>query len=103
MSILTEIEKLQDELATLLEAGIIQEERTKLPISPNIPLQRPPRDEHFVNREQELSQLLNNLQPGQVSTLCGPGGIGKTALAAEVLINDVILEWFPEGLILHKS
>ena len=49
------------------------------------PLQRPPRAAHFTNRERELEQLLAALQPGRVVTLCGPGGIGKTALAAEAI------------------
>ena len=43
------------------------------------PLQRPPRAKHFTGRERELAQLLDDLQPGRVVTLCGPGGIGKTA------------------------
>ena len=33
-------------------------------------------------REAELAQLLDDLQPGRVVTLTGPGGIGKSALAA---------------------
>ena len=56
------------------------------PISPiGKPLQRPPQTVHFTDRERELTQLLTDLQPGQVVTLCGPGGIGKTALAAEAI------------------
>jgi flagellar biosynthesis GTPase FlhF len=49
------------------------------------PLQRPPRAEHFTGREKELAQLRQDLQPGRVVTLCGPGGIGKTALATEAI------------------
>ena len=51
--------------------------------APHPPLQRPPRAQHFTGREQELAQLLTDLQPGEVVTLTGPGGIGKSALAAE--------------------
>lgn len=47
-----------------------------------IPLQRPPQVDHFTGREDELTSLLNALQPGRVVTLWGPGGIGKTALAS---------------------
>ena len=47
------------------------------------PLQRPARATHFTGREAELAQLLDDLQPGRVVTLTGPGGIGKSALAAE--------------------
>ena len=39
-----------------------------------VPWQRPPRAVHFTNREQELAQLLADLRPGRVVTLCGPGG-----------------------------
>ena len=51
----------------------------------NIPLQRPPAATHFTGRAPELAALLAALQPGRVVTLYGPGGIGKTALAAEAL------------------
>ncbi len=49
------------------------------------PLQLPRRAEHFQDRERERAWLLAHLRPGQVITLCGPGGMGKTALVAEVL------------------
>ena len=49
------------------------------------PLQRPAQTEHFVGREQELERVLQDLQPGRVVTLCGPGGVGKSALAAKVI------------------
>ena len=48
-------------------------------------LQRPRRAEHFVDREIEQARLLADLQLGRVVTVCGPGGMGKTALVAEVL------------------
>ena len=51
----------------------------------HIPLQRPPRVENFTGRKMELAQLLTDLRPGRVVTLCGPGGIGKSALAAEAV------------------
>jgi tetratricopeptide (TPR) repeat protein len=70
------------------------------------PLQRPPRAEHFTGREKELAQLLADLQPSHVITLCGPGGIGKTALAAEALWTlapgDTPPDRFPDGLIFHS-
>jgi tetratricopeptide (TPR) repeat protein len=70
-----------------------------------IPLQLPPRAEHFTDREKELARLLAELRPGHVATLCGPGGIGKTALAAEAVWtlapeND-LPERFPDGIIFH--
>jgi tetratricopeptide (TPR) repeat protein len=52
---------------------------------PDIPRQLPPAATHFTGRGLELEQLLAALQPGHMVTLYGPGGIGKTALAAEAL------------------
>ena len=70
------------------------------------PLQRPRRAEHFTGREQELAQLLADLQPGQVVTLTGPGGIGKSALAAEAIWTlapaDAPPERFPDGIIFYS-
>jgi tetratricopeptide (TPR) repeat protein len=66
------------------------------------PFQIPPPTEHFTGRETELARLLDELQPGHVATLCGPGGRGKTALAAEVLQNDAIPERFPDGIIFYS-
>ena len=71
-----------------------------------LPLQRPPRVEYFTDREEELAQLLADLQPGRVVTLCGPGGIGKSALAAEVVWTlapgNEPPELFPDGIIFHS-
>lgn len=69
---------------------------------PSIPLQRPPRAPHFIDREDELDRLLADLQPGRVVTLCGPGGIGKTALAAEAVWRPEIETRFPDGMIFHN-
>ncbi len=49
------------------------------------PLQRPARADHFQDRRAELAQLLADLQPGAVITVSGPGGMGKSALAAEAV------------------
>jgi tetratricopeptide (TPR) repeat protein len=71
----------------------------------SVPLQRPPHAVHFTGREAELAQLLAGLEPGQVVTLCGPGGVGKTALAAETIWTlapgDAPPERFPDGIIFH--
>ncbi|MBN1887558.1 MAG: tetratricopeptide repeat protein, partial [Thermoflexales bacterium] len=73
--------------------------------APPIPFQRPPRPQHFVDRRAELAQLVADLQPGRVVTLCGPGGIGKTALAAEVIWQmapgDNLPDCFPHGIVFH--
>lgn len=69
------------------------------------PLQKPPRVQHFVGREDELSSLLNDLQPGRMVTICGPGGMGKTALAAEAIWQlspgNEPPERFPDGIVFH--
>ncbi|MCP4514438.1 MAG: hypothetical protein GY824_04300, partial [Delftia sp.] len=61
--------------------------------------------QHFTNRTKELTQLLTDLQPGQITTLCGPGGIGKPALAAEAIWQlfpaDQPPDRFPDGIISH--
>ena len=75
-------------------------------LAPPPPLQRPARAEHFTDREAELTKLLTDLQPGQVVTLCGPGGIGKSALAAEAVWkmapDEAPPDVFPDGIIFHS-
>ncbi|MDM8524897.1 tetratricopeptide repeat protein, partial [Desulfococcaceae bacterium HSG8] len=70
-----------------------------------LPFQLPRRSEHFTDREAELKQLLSDLRPGHTVTLCGPGGIGKSALAAEAVWqlceNNEPPEQFPDGIIWH--
>lgn len=66
------------------------------------PLIRPERAKHFTDRETELAALLADLRPGRKVTLCGPGGMGKTALAAEAIWSlapgDSLPERFPDGV-----
>src|SRR6266478_2157710 len=70
------------------------------------PLHRPRRAEHFQDRVSERSWLLAHLQPGQIVTLCGPGGMGKTALVAEILWTlapgDRPPASFPHGIVFHS-
>ncbi|XCN74941.1 MAG: tetratricopeptide repeat protein [Candidatus Electrothrix aestuarii] len=71
-----------------------------------IPLQRPPRAEHFKGRDDMLEELLPMLQPGKAVTLCGPGGMGKTALAVEaawkLAPEDKPPASFPDGIIFYS-
>ncbi len=64
------------------------------------PRQLPARAEHFTNRVAELNRLLQELQPRRVVTLCGPGGIGKSALAAEAVWR-LAPDRFPDGILFH--
>jgi tetratricopeptide (TPR) repeat protein len=70
-----------------------------------VPLQRPAQASHFVDREAEVAQLLPHLQPGQAVILCGPGGIGKTAVATAALWRlapqATPPQTFPDGIIYH--
>ncbi len=71
------------------------------------PIQLPPCPEHFLGRDEELARLLASLQPGQVVTLCGPGGIGKTALASAAVwqLTDggkAAPVDFPDGVFFHS-
>jgi tetratricopeptide (TPR) repeat protein len=70
------------------------------------PLQLPRRAEHFQDRENERAWLLAHLHPGQVVTLCGPGGMGKTALVAELLWtlapDNTLPAAFPHGIVFHS-
>ena len=70
-----------------------------------VPLIRPRKVEHFINRKNELTQLLNDLKSGRIVTLCGPGGVGKSALASKVLWilapGDKAPKNFPDGIIWH--
>jgi predicted ATPase/DNA-binding SARP family transcriptional activator len=48
----------------------------------------------FVGRDSEVSQVLKNLGSARLVTLTGPGGVGKTRLAAEVSGRLVGGAWF---------
>jgi tetratricopeptide (TPR) repeat protein len=70
-----------------------------------IPLQKPPKVPHFVGRKKEIENLLKDLLPGRVITICGPGGMGKTALVAETVWEispaNKPPNQFPDGIIFH--
>lgn len=76
------------------------------PANVPVPLQRPVRAESFTGREAELAQLLDDLQPGRVVALCGPAGIGKSALAAaavwKLAPGQTPPAAFPDGIFYHN-
>ena len=70
------------------------------------PLQVPTRFDNFVNRENEIIQIADALKPGNFITICGLTGMGKSALATEIiwrLLNDSVEahDYFPNGIISH--
>jgi hypothetical protein len=79
---------------------------SKAPWTP--PLMLPPHAQSFVGREEDLAWLLQQLmgEAGVTLALCGSGGMGKTALAAEALNRLVAQEdWlvrFPGGIFYHS-
>jgi tetratricopeptide (TPR) repeat protein len=72
------------------------------------PVMLPPRAQSFVGREEDLAWLLQQLksEAGMTLALCGPGGMGKTALAAEALTRLITQQdWlvrFPGGIFYHS-
>ena len=50
----------------------------------------------FVGRDTEVAQVLKNLSSARLVTLTGPGGVGKTRLAAEVSGRLAGGAWFVE-------
>lgn len=90
---------------TLIERS---SEEYALPFLPTpIPLQLPPRAPYFTGREKELAELVEELAPGKVITLCGPGGIGKTVLSAEAVWQLTgggtrAPEKFPDVVLFHS-
>ncbi len=85
----------------VIQGDFIYNEATKV----RLPFQRPPRVPHFKGREAELAALLRDLQPGRAVTICGPGGMGKTALSAEAIWQlapgSEPPQRFPDGIIFH--
>lgn len=66
----------------------------------------PPRPANFTNRVHEMADLMTRIQPGQVVALCAPGGMGKTALAVELLYRLIddgrLYVRFPDGVIFYS-
>ncbi|MGX9727882.1 MAG: tetratricopeptide repeat protein [Candidatus Electronema sp. VV] len=66
-----------------------------------VPRQLPALDAHFLGRDKELAELLDRLHPGKVVAVCGPGGMGKSALAAQA-VHKLEPSRFPDGIVFHS-
>ncbi|MBK8903654.1 MAG: hypothetical protein IPM53_20900 [Anaerolineaceae bacterium] len=64
-----------------------------------------PKIHPFIGRDTIVAQVTEQLRPGNVVTLWGAGGQGKSAIASHVLVkmaeNGSLAERFPDGTILH--
>ena len=56
--------------------------------------QRPPTS--FIGRDDDVSGVLKKLAAARLVTLTGPGGVGKTRLAAEAAARLTASAWFAE-------
>ncbi len=65
-----------------------------VPAAPRTSVRRPPTS--FVGRDQDLAGLLKRLAEERLVTLTGPGGVGKTRLAAEAAARLDVPAWFAE-------
>ena len=103
LTITLKLEKLQRQMENW--SGTMNKAITSHQIS-YPPLQRPPQIEHFVDREEVLEYLVQNIHPGRRQILSGPSGIGKSALMS-------VLAWrlapknappadFPDGIVFYS-
>ncbi|WP_339136920.1 MAG: tetratricopeptide repeat protein [Candidatus Electrothrix sp. GW3-4] len=83
-----------------VEGGIHYHQPPPTP-PPVIPRQLQPLDACFLGRDKELADLLEQLQPGKVVAVCGPGGMGKSALAAQA-VDKLEKARFPDGIVFHS-
>ncbi|MBV7332225.1 AAA family ATPase [Chloroflexi bacterium TSY] len=77
----------QHEEITLTTATVQSTDRADSPITPPLLPNLPPQHISFVGRKKELSEIVQHLvDPDcRLLTLIGPGGIGKTRLAVQVM------------------
>jgi predicted ATPase/DNA-binding SARP family transcriptional activator len=57
-------------------------------------VRRPPTS--YIGRDEDMAGVLKRLRAGRLVTLTGPGGIGKTRLATEVVGRVSVPAWFAE-------
>jgi hypothetical protein len=59
----------------------------------------PPKDDHFIGRQQEICEVLSLLNQNRLVNVLGPPGIGKTALAREIWNHLKDRRIFDDGII----
>lgn len=68
--------------------------------------EKPPAIADFLGREAKVKQVISNLKPGKIVALFGAGGIGKSAIAIEVLHHltpeNHPPQEFPDGILFHN-
>ncbi len=85
--------------ATVIKDSTVHLHQNRPAPSP-VPRLPPPENEQFLYREKELAWLLERLRPGKVVSVCGPGGMGKSALAAQA-VHRLELDRFPDGIVFY--
>lgn len=74
-----------------------------MPLSPML---RPQRLATFTGRENELNWLTTHLKPGRILTICATGGMGKTALATQLIWqiapHTTPPPQFPDGIFFYS-
>jgi predicted ATPase/DNA-binding SARP family transcriptional activator len=68
-----------------IEAAVLAQDSTLVPASPRAAAAPPLPVTPLVGRERELATLRRALTAARLVTLAGPGGVGKTRLAVELL------------------
>uniref|UniRef100_UPI0040571625 tetratricopeptide repeat protein n=1 Tax=Candidatus Electronema sp. TaxID=2698783 RepID=UPI0040571625 len=71
------------------------------PPPPPIPRHLPSLEPCFLHREEELAWLNDRLHPGKVAAVCGLGGMGKSALAAQA-VHQLEDTRFPDGIVFYS-
>lgn len=91
------------EINQLLQAGNFELKYAVGNIGFSPPFQPLSRAEHFTGRKSIIERTLKHLQEGESISLCGAGGMGKTAIALEV-VNKLMVsprgrQLFPDGIV----
>lgn len=73
------------ELAGLSDPGMLRPPESLSRHPNNLPVQTMP----FVGRDRELRELAGRIAPGELLTLTGPGGAGKSRLALQLAAAEV--------------